>query len=294
MPRWLSTLTTAVEHIVLAPAAIALTLLAHWPAFVPLRKGLLPFLISRTVVSGNGRVCPDGSFQIASKASGMQAANGTGIFRMRSIFSFGPQFKALTLFAIGPTRKFPSLLDRRRALQISLSDSNLCEEAEYIRIGSAMLVIDAVEAGYPIPVPTLRHPIAALRQIIADPTLKTRVATTDGRTMAAIEIQRIYLDACRKFVESRPTAPGDAIEILRRWESVLDDLESAPEKLIGRLDWVTKNGCSTPPAPMPPPKPARKSTSATTNSPPTATSSSSAPPAQSPPSSPKVKSKSSC
>ena len=52
----------------------------------------------------------------------------------------------LTLLAIAPTRKFPSLLCRRQRLQISLADSNMCEEAEYLRFGTAMLGITPASA----------------------------------------------------------------------------------------------------------------------------------------------------
>ena len=241
MPGWLAMLVTTYERIIFAPAALALTLLAGATAYVQVRRGLLAFLITRTIFTGNGRVWRNGKFRISSKASGFHLSNGTGIFRIHSVFSFGPLFKALMFFAIAPGhQKFPSVLDRRQRLHVCLCDSNMCEEAEYLRIGTAMLVIDAIEAGFAFEIPRLSRPMAALRKIIADPTLRVRVATADGREMSALEIQRVYLEGCKRFVESRTRVPADARDVLKRWEAVLDDLESAPERLVGRVDWITK------------------------------------------------------
>jgi proteasome accessory factor A len=241
IPPWLSLILTTGEHIVLAPAAIALSIVMRWLAFYELRRAMLPFLITRTIIAGNGRLMPDGSFQIASKASRMNSAAGSGIFRRRSIFGFGPQVKALLLFSTFGGRWFPSLFDPRQRFQINLGDGNLCDEAEYLRIGTTMLLIDAIEAGFPIDVPRLRRPMKALRTIIADPTLRAKVRTRDGRELSALEIQRIYCDACRRFVESRSEPPSaEVVDILARWSSVLNDFEQSPRKLIGRIDWVTK------------------------------------------------------
>lgn len=240
MPRWLAAVVTAYEHIVLAPGALALSWAISLLGFGQLRRVLLPFLISRTIVCGSGRLLRDGKFQIAAKASRIRGVNGVGIFRVRSIFSFGPQLKALMLFSTFGGRWFPSLLKSRQRFQINIGDGNLCEEAEYLRIGTTMLLIDLVEAGFAFDVPTLRHPIRAMRTIMSDPTLKARVKMYDGRSLSAIEIQRTYLEACRAFVASQATPSPEAQDILARWANVLDDLERAPRKLIGRLDWITK------------------------------------------------------
>jgi proteasome accessory factor A len=170
----------------------------------------------------------------------MRLVNGIGIFRLRPIFNFGPQFKALTFFSVVPGRRFASLMSAGQRLQIALGDGNLCDEAEYLKIATTMLVLDAIESGHRILVPELRHPMRALRAIVADPSLSARVPTVDGKSMSALEIQRIYLNACREFVTSCSEVPVEVHDILQRWERVLDDLELAPDRLVGRLDWVTK------------------------------------------------------
>ena len=240
MPTWLAALSTLVEHLVLAPAALALTALAWVTAFVQVRRELLPFLITRAIFCGSGRIARDGKFHIAAKASGMRLINGVGVFRVRSIFSFGPQFKALTFFSLIPNGWFPSLLASRQRLQISIPDGNLCDEAEYLRIGTTLLVLDAIEADHPMPNVKLRRPLRAMRRVMDDPGLAARLKLADGRAMTALEIQRIYLEACRAFVAAQTEVNPEAIDILTRWGNVLDDLETDRDRLVGRVDWITK------------------------------------------------------
>jgi proteasome accessory factor A len=148
-------------------------------------------------------------------------------------------------------------------------------EAEYLRIGVTMLLLDAIEARALPPVPQLRSPIRAIRAFSSDPTLSVRAPLAGGRQWTALQIQRFYLNAVRHFLDARPDAPEEAHDVFRRWEEVLDALEEAvaagtlggepetretasdvddplavsrpfPEdagalaSLVGRLDWVTK------------------------------------------------------
>src|SRR5205814_9011521 len=129
--------------------------------------------------------------------------------------SFGHLLKAFAMGAFAASRKFRPLLEPRQRLLISLGDGNLCEGAEYLRIGTTALVLDAIEAGAMPPVPRMRRLLRALRRLIADPTLLTR-NNFNGRRMTAVEVQRLYLDACKTFVLRRSDAPADAHDLLRR------------------------------------------------------------------------------
>jgi proteasome accessory factor A len=116
----------------------------------------------------------------------------------------------------------------------------MAELAEYLRVGTTLLVLDCVEAGELPRPPHIRRPIRALHAICADPTLTARVPLAGGHTATGLELQRFYLEACRRFLDRRPEAPAEAREVLRRWEAVLDSLEEDPQSLVGALDWVTK------------------------------------------------------
>ena len=237
VPAWLEPIVYAWAQLVTAPSAIGLSLLCRLTAFNRVRRELLPFLVSRAVFSGAGRLTRRGAYHVAAKATGVNCITGViGIFGRRPIFSFGHLLKSMLV----PTGRTHLSVERQR-VQISLGDSNLCEEAEYLRVGTTMLVLDVIEAGEMPPVPRLWFPVRALRRIAKDPTLGARVRLSGGRRWTALEIQRFYLDACRTFLDRRgDDAPDEAHDVVRRWADVLDKLETAPEELVGRVDWITK------------------------------------------------------
>ena len=86
------------------------------------------------------------------------------------------------------------------------------------------------------------QPVAALRAVSHDPTLRHLLTLRDGRTLTAVQLQMEYLDQARKYVEDRLGADVDAqtTDVLERWESVLDRLERDPMLCARELDWVAK------------------------------------------------------
>jgi proteasome accessory factor A len=158
----------------------------------------------------------------------------------RSVFYFCQILKAINEFLLGDWHGPASLFHRRQRLQITIGDSNMAQFAEYLKIGTTLLVLEAIEAGELLEVPQLRHPLQALRSISTDPSLLTRLPLVGGAKATALEIQRYYLNACRRYLLRRGEADVEAQEIVRLWEETLDALEECPTRLIGKLDWVTK------------------------------------------------------
>jgi proteasome accessory factor A len=70
--------------------------------------------------------------------------------------------------------------------------------------------------------------------------LTVTVLLADGRELTGIQIQRYYLDACRRFLEASDHPPAEAWEVVDLWDHVLAGLETAPEAMVGRIDWATK------------------------------------------------------
>src|SRR5207247_4981522 len=74
------------------------------------------------------------------------------------------------------------------------------------KIGTTLLVLDAIEAGELLDMPRLRRPLQALRAISADPDLQTSVPLAGGSHASALEIQRLSLNAWRRFLNRRAAA----------------------------------------------------------------------------------------
>jgi proteasome accessory factor A len=243
-PVWIEHLFVTLSRVMTAPLAVGLWLVAKLVLFRRVRRHLTPFLISRSVIGGAGTIDSSGKFWLSDKAPAINCANGIGgFFKERPIFILGHFLKTLRAESCSD---YSELFAPKQRLQIGIGDSNMAEVAEFLRIGTTMLVLDAIENGEIVESPTFANPISALRTWCGDSTLTARATDTAGREWTALELQRFYCDVCRRMVDQQFDPPAAALEVVHRWEAALDDLEQLrdlgepPQRLIGSLDWVTK------------------------------------------------------
>lgn len=121
-----------------------------------------------------------------------------------------------------------------------MSDSNRAQLAEYLKVGTTVLVMQAWEAGHLNQIPRPARPLKALRRLVADPSLKAEVLLTSGEMKNALQIQWDYVRAVREYLRQSVQVPLEHQEILGLWEDTLTLLAHDPGKLVGRLDWVSK------------------------------------------------------
>lgn len=221
----------AISIAAMLPFALALRGLVAMFGFRKLRRWLEPFLVSRPIISGAGTIAADGSFQLSEKALGIYCRVGaTSTGRDRGIVDVGNLVKPLVSLILGDWRGYVGLYRRRQRLQLGLSDSNMAEVAEYLKIATTALVIDMassdVDEG---DLPRLRHPLETLAAINRDLDLEQ-----------ALAIQRRYLELASRYVARCPTPSLEAVELVKRWRSVLHDLGANRSALFGQIDWVTK------------------------------------------------------
>jgi proteasome accessory factor PafA2 len=196
-------------------------------------RHLTPFFVSRQVVTGSGRVGigQDGrehGFQLSQRSDFFEVEVGLETTLKRPIIN---------------TRDEPHAdPEKYRRLHVIIGDANLAEISTYLKVGTTALVLSMIEEKF-IPVDLgVEGPVAALRAISHDPTLRQTVTLTDGRRLTGVQLQLEYLDLARKFVEDRYGADADpqTVDVLERWESVLDRLERDPMLCARELDWVAK------------------------------------------------------
>ncbi len=208
-------------------------LMARSTPFADIVRNLTPFFVSRQVVCGQGRVGigQDGSghgFQISQRADFFEVEVGLETTLKRPIIN---------------TRDEPHAdPERYRRLHIIIGDANLSEVATYLKLGTTALVLAMIEDGFLSVDLTVEEPVAGLRAVSHDPTLRHLLTLRDGRKMTAVQLQMEYLEQSRKYVEDRFGADADAQtrDVLDRWESVLTRLEEDPMRCAGELDWVAK------------------------------------------------------
>jgi proteasome accessory factor A len=201
--------------------------------FADIVSHLTPFLVSRQVVTGAGRVGigQDGrgqGFQISQRADFFEVEVGLETTLKRPIIN---------------TRDEPHAdPEKYRRLHVIIGDANLAEVSTYLKVGTASLVLAMIEDGFISRDLSLETPVSSLRAISHDPTCKLTVSLKDGRKLTAVQLQLEYLDLAKKYVEDRLGADADAqtVDVLARWESVLARLEVDPMLCAGELDWAAK------------------------------------------------------
>jgi proteasome accessory factor A len=239
--------TAVVLRLVSLPTALALGMVARTVAFRRQRKYLTAFLVSRVVLTGAGHVDRQNRYRLSGKALAINAVTGLGCYAgERPIFVFQHWLQQICGRSLLSSRSVGELFRRRQRLQIGLSDSNVSDTAEFLKVGTTALVLDMIEGGAIKHVPRLHRPIDALQRIVADWNLVARVPTTQGE-LSGLDIQRRYLKACQHYVASAGLpAEHEAHEILRRWEETLDALAAFrssavdPRPALGHVDWLTK------------------------------------------------------
>lgn len=224
------------------PVITPLALIFRGFAFRRIRRRMTAFLISRPVLAGCGSVAGGRRFVLSEKGQAVRSVLRHTIQpEDRPIFDTGNLMKMLCApfnLQLSPIAK---LFGRRQRLQLGLADSNRAQEAEYLKVGTAALVLDMIEDGFLADAPRLKHPVGALRQVIGDPALGARVELRDGTSKTALEIQRYYLDRARDYLRQIPATSLEAEDVVRRWAAALEALEAGDmESLVGRVDWITK------------------------------------------------------
>ncbi|TCJ23362.1 depupylase/deamidase Dop [Nocardioides jejuensis] len=201
--------------------------------FATIVRHLTPFLVSRQVVCGAGRVGigQDGAgdgFQITQRSDFFEVEVGLETTLKRPIINTRDEPHA-----------DPAIY---RRLHVIIGDANLAETSTYLKLGTTSLVLAMIEDGFIDRDLALATPIASLRAISHDPTCTLAVPLKDGRRLTAVQLQLEYLDLAKKYVEDRYGVDADAQtrDVLHRWESVLDRLERDPMLCARELDWVAK------------------------------------------------------
>jgi len=208
-------------------------------AFRRQRRHLLAYLVSRPIFCGAGFVDKRGELRLSSRARAIGTVVSLASEVSRPIFYFGHILKTPSMIFAGDTFAIRDLLKPRQRLQIACGDSNMTQQAEYLKFGVTSLILDAIENGYLDKTPRLLFPLSAFRLFCKDTTLTRKTVTTWGR-LSAREIQNIYLESCRRMLDDHPSPPAEAERVWRLWSETLDALENDRESLTGKVDWITK------------------------------------------------------
>jgi proteasome accessory factor A len=191
---------------------------------------LLPFLVTRQLVCGAGKVLqtPRGAvYCLSQRAEHIWEGVSSATTRSRPIIN---------------TRDEPHAdAERYRRLHVIVGDSNMSEVTTLLKVGAANLVLEMVEQGVQFRDFTLDNPIRAIREISHDLTGRRTVRLAGGREASALDIQKEYYERAVDHVARRGSDPMSD-RILDLWGRALQAVESQDYSLIDReVDWAIKH-----------------------------------------------------
>ncbi len=197
--------------------------------FDKLATQLIPFLVTRQIFTGSGKVGSDVKsdsipYQISQRADFFEVLIDLNTMVKRPIIN---------------TRDEPHADPQRfRRLHVIVGDANMSEITTYLKIGTMALVLTMIEEGVEVKGVALEDAVRSMKEVSRDLTVKEKIRLSRGVAWSAIEIQREYLSAAEKHFAHNPDPITQ--EILARWRTVLDQLQDDPRQLVREIDWIIK------------------------------------------------------
>ena len=190
---------------------------------------LIPFLVSRQIYAGAGKVLQTARgamYSVSQRAEHIWEGVSSATTRSRPIIN---------------TRDEPHAdAERYRRLHVIVGDSNMSEYSSFLKVGAASLMLRMLEEpNVVLRDMTLENPIRAIREISHDPTCRRRVRLANGREVSALEIQSEYLERAIRFAEHHELDPLEK-QALAMWEHCLTAIADDPLTLDREVDWVIK------------------------------------------------------
>ncbi len=205
-------------------------LMARATPFAEIVRHLTPFFVTRQVFCGAGRVGigvdgRDAGYQISQRADFFEVEVGLETTLKRPIIN---------------TRDEPHAdPEKYRRLHVIIGDANMNEVSTFLKLGTTALVLSMIESGFLEVDLSIEAPVAAVRAVSHDPTLRHLLTRRDGKKLTAVQLQLSYLELAKTFVKDTDVDPVTA-DVLARWEDVLTRLEDDPMTCTRDVDWVTK------------------------------------------------------
>jgi proteasome accessory factor A len=199
--------------------------------FQQLPDVLIPFLVSRQITSGAGKVVTTSkgaTYCVSQRADHIWEGVSSATTRSRPIIN---------------TRDEPHAdAERYRRLHVIVGDSNMSETTTMLKVGSADLVLRMIEAGMVVRDLTLENPIRAIREMSHDMTGRKTVRLSNGRELSALQIQSEYLERAQTFADREGLEDPIHKQVLDLWERTLRAVDTGDLSLVDtEIDWVIKH-----------------------------------------------------
>lgn len=200
--------------------------------FNTILETLVPFLITRQIITGAGKIVqsPRGAFfSLSQRADHIWEGVSSATTRSRPIIN---------------TRDEPHAdAELYRRLHVIVGDSNMSEVTTQLKVVITDLILRMLEDGEVFKDFTIDNPIRAIRDISIDIEMKKTIKLANGREITALTMQREYFEKAAAYA-NRIELTRDPIyrNSLDLWERTLKAGESGDWSLIDtEIDYAIKS-----------------------------------------------------
>ena len=192
---------------------------------------LLPFLVSRQLICGAGKVVTTSRgarYAVSQRAEHIWEGVSSATTRSRPIIN---------------TRDEPHAdAEKYRRLHVIVGDSNMSETTTMLKVGSADLVLQMIESGVVMRDLTLENPIRSIREMSYDITGRRTVRLANGRELSALDLQRTYVEAAHDFADREGLRDHPVHgRVLDLWARTVQAVETGDLASVQtEIDWVIK------------------------------------------------------
>ncbi len=208
------------------------------PLTEPNVLSLLTFLTLRLLFTGAGRV---GCTQAAEWRGEMSRPGTDALFQMSQRADYinndlyeWVQFNRSIINTrdepLGDPRKY-------RRLHLLHGDTSVLPNTLLLKVGTTSLMLDLLEINH-LPKIVLADAVKTFRALSHQITGPWEVKLADGHTGDALELLQRFLVAAQGEFRGRD---AETDLLLQVWETTLQALATAPETLVGQVDWITKH-----------------------------------------------------
>ncbi len=130
-----------------------------------------------------------------------------------------------------------------RRLHVIVGDANMSEIATFLKLGTTAILLSMIEDGELADDLLLATPVAAIRQVSHDPTLRQKILLESGKTYTALELQMLLCERAERYADKfglESVGQEDGKQILRRWRETLEGLADEPMSMCHSVDWLAK------------------------------------------------------
>jgi proteasome accessory factor A len=193
---------------------------------------LVPFLITRQIITGAGKIVqsPRGAFfSLSQRADHIWEGVSSATTRSRPIIN---------------TRDEPHAdAELYRRLHVIVGDSNMSEVTTQLKVVITDLILRMLEDGEVFRDFTIDNPIRAIRDISIDVEMKKTIKLANGREITALTMQREYFEKAAAYANkielTRDPIYRNSLDL---WERTLKAGESGDWSLIDtEIDYAIKS-----------------------------------------------------